>query len=94
MENRDDITGSRSMEGPEGYTFRGPEGVLIWCDQWPGERKEEAQKLFPWWYKVKGPYRESLSDFAPTWTKTRPPNFLFKEMNTGRLIGSIPYGIS
>jgi hypothetical protein len=74
----------------QGFTFRGPEGVLIWSDQWSRERKREAYRLFPWWGKVKGPYRESLEDFAPTWEKPNAPNFLFKEMNTGRLIGSIP----
>ncbi len=73
-----------------GFKFRGPEGVLIWCANWSGEKKSEAYNLFPWWGKVKGPDKESLEEFAPTWNKPEPPSFLFKEANTGRIIGSIP----
>ena len=73
-----------------GHVFRGPEGLLIWCDEWTPEKEQEARRVFPWWNKAKISHPESLEDFAPTWKGHPAPSFLFKEANTGRIIGSIP----
>lgn len=72
-----------------GYVFRGPEGLLIWSAECAPEDDDEAQRLFPWWGKVRRLGAESLEEFAPTWGQRPEPRFLFKEANTGRLIGSI-----
>lgn len=72
-----------------GYVFRGPEGLLIWCAKWGREEQEEARRLFPWWGKVRQVGREELEEFAPSWSPRPVPNFLFKEMNTGRVVGAI-----
>jgi hypothetical protein len=72
-----------------GHVFRGPEGLLIWCPEFGPEEREEAYRLFPWWGKVRDLGTESLEDFAPGRHPDPVPRFLFKEANTGRLIGSI-----
>jgi len=75
---------------PRGHVFKGPEGLLIWCDEWNPDKEKEAYRVFPWWNKVKASQQESLEDFAPAWKGHPVPRFLFKEANTGRIIGSVP----
>ena len=72
-----------------GQVFRGPEGLLIWCARTGPDGEDEAGRLFPWWGKVRRLGMERLEDFAPGWTPRPVPSFLFKEANTGRLIGSL-----
>ncbi|MDQ7781459.1 MAG: hypothetical protein RDU20_01175 [Desulfomonilaceae bacterium] len=72
-----------------GQVYRGPEGLLIWCSTCGPEAEKEAFSLFPWWGKVHKIGEEKLEDFAPGWHPRPRPSFLFKEANTGRLIGSI-----
>lgn len=72
-----------------GNVFRGPEGLLIWCSQCGRDGGEEAALLFPWWNKVRWAGTELLEDFAPDWQSQPVPKFLFKEANTGRIIGAV-----
>lgn len=72
-----------------GHVFRGPEGLLIWCAKWGREEQEKAHRLFPWWGKVRPIGMEPLEDFAPSWSPRPAPSFLFKEMNTGRVVGAL-----
>ncbi|MFC1834958.1 hypothetical protein ACFL2Q_09510 [Thermodesulfobacteriota bacterium] len=72
-----------------GHVFKGPEGLLIWCSDWNEEMKREARMQFPWWNKVKPAGREDLDDFAPEWHPKPEPRFLFKEQNTGRIMGAV-----
>lgn len=72
-----------------GNVFRGPEGLLIWCSECGRDGGEEAGRLFPWWHKVRWSGTQHLEDFAPDWKSRPAPKFLFKEANTGRIIGAV-----
>lgn len=84
-----DRKGTEKRRNDMGYAFRGPEGLLIWCSDCGADGGAEAYRLFPWWGKVKPIGPESLEDFAPDWHQRPVPRFLFKEANTGRVIGVI-----
>ena len=72
-----------------GYVYRGPEGLLIWSAHCGPEDIQEVRGLFPWWGKVRWIGAEDLDDFAPNWHPRPVPRFIFKEANTGRVIGSL-----
>ena len=72
-----------------GVVYRHPEALLIWCDDSGSDWEVEAERVFPWWGKVRLIGPETLERFAPAWAPRATPRFLMKEANTGRLLGSI-----
>ena len=87
LHDRSETTPGRITE--MGQVYRGPEGLLVWSSRCDLEGEQEALRLFPWWGKVRKIGMEKLEEFAPGWHPRPRPSFLFKEANTGRLIGSV-----